>query len=287
TGGPRHRRGCSRTGVSRNVPAEMGQRGISVDAALDPEFSWRYQLWEFQSRFHVVAVDLRGYGSSDAPRDVDCYTIDLLMADIQDVILGLGYSKCILVAHDWGAVLAWNFSIYYPSLVERMVVVSAAPMSVYQDYSMHHISQFFRSNYMFLFQLPWLPEKLLSMSDFQILKTTLTHRKRGIPHLTPNELEAFLYDFSQPGGLTGPLNYYRNLFRNLPLEPQELATPTLLLWGEKDTYLEQGLVGAISSRFVPGRLEAHILPGVGHWIPQSNPEEMHQYMWAFLQDLLG
>ena len=85
------------------------------------------------------------------------------MVDIQDVILGLGadtpipglasltpalllpgfspplvpltppgYSKCILVAHDWGAVLAWNFSIYYPSLVERMVVVSAAPMSVYQ-----------------------------------------------------------------------------------------------------------------------------------------------------------
>ncbi|XP_029773427.1 epoxide hydrolase 3 isoform X2 [Suricata suricatta] len=212
-------------------------------------FSWRYQLWEFQSRFHVVAVDLRGYGSSDAPRDVDCYTIDLLMADIQDVILGLGYSKCILVAHDWGAVLAWNFSIYYPSLVARMVVVSGAPMSVYQDYSIRHISQFFRSNYMFLFQLPWLPEKLLSMSDFQV---------------------------QQGEGLGG----------NVPLEPQELTVPTLLLWGEKDPYLEQGLVGAIASRFVPGRLEAHILPGVGHWIPQSNPEEMHQYMWAFLQDLL-
>ncbi|XP_017534465.1 epoxide hydrolase 3 [Manis javanica] len=250
-------------------------------------FSWRYQLREFQSRFHVVAVDLRGYGSTDAPRGVDSYTIDLLMADIQDVILGLGYSKCILVSHDWGALLAWNFSIYYPSLVERMVVVSAAPMSVYQDYSMHHIGQFFHSNYIFLFQLPWLPEKLLSMSDFQILKTTLTHHKRGIPHLTPNELEAFLYDFSQPGGLTGPLNYYRNLFRYFPLEPQELAMPTLLLWGEKDTYYDQGLVGAISSRFVPGRLEAHILPDVGHWIPQSNPKEMHQYMWAFLQDLLN
>lgn len=98
-------------------------------------FSWRYQIREFQSHFHVVAVDLRGYGSSDAPSDMDCYTIDLLMADIQDVILGLGYSKCILVAHDWGALLAWNFSIYYPSLVERMVVVSAAPMSVYQGVS--------------------------------------------------------------------------------------------------------------------------------------------------------
>ncbi|XP_045405444.1 epoxide hydrolase 3 isoform X2 [Lemur catta] len=98
-------------------------------------FSWRYQLREFQSRFHVVAVDLRGYGPSDAPREVDCYTTDLLMADIEDVILGLGYSKCILVGHDWGALLAWNFSIYYPSLVERMVVVSGAPMSVYQGIS--------------------------------------------------------------------------------------------------------------------------------------------------------
>uniref|UniRef100_A0A8C8ZC79 Epoxide hydrolase 3 n=1 Tax=Prolemur simus TaxID=1328070 RepID=A0A8C8ZC79_PROSS len=262
-------------------------------------FSWRYQLREFQSRFHVVAVDLRGYGPSDAPREVDCYTTDLLMADIEDPPSpscthpsslppppNPCYSKCILVGHDWGALLAWNFSIYYPSLVERMVVVSGAPMSVYQDYCLRHISQLFRSNYMFLFQLPWLPEKFLSMSDFQILKTTLTHHKSGIPHLTPNELEAFLYNFSQPNGLTGPINYYRNLFRNFPLEPQELAIPTLLLWGEKDKYFELGLVGAIGSRFVPGRLEAHILPGVGHWIPQSNPQEMHQYMWAFLQDLL-
>ncbi|XP_055975539.1 epoxide hydrolase 3 isoform X1 [Sorex fumeus] len=248
-------------------------------------FSWRYQLREFQHCFHVVAVDMRGYGPSDTPRAVDCYTMDLLTADIQDTILGLGYSKCILVAHDWGAVIAWNFSVYFPSLVERMVVVSGAPMPVYQDYSMRHWSQFFRSNYMFLFQLPWLPEKLLSMSDFQILKSTLAHRKTGIPHLTPSELDAFLYHFSQPGGLTGPLNYYRNLFRNFPLEPQQLATPTLLLWGEKDPYLEKGLVEAISSRFVPGRLQAHVLPGAGHWIPQSHAQDMHQYMWAFLQDL--
>nr|XP_044995321.1 epoxide hydrolase 3 [Jaculus jaculus] len=249
-------------------------------------FSWRYQLREFQSRFHVVAVDLRGYGPSDAPTDVDCYTTDLLVADVRDIILGLGYSNCILVSHDWGALIAWNLSIYFPSLVERMVVISGAPMSVYQEYSIHHVGQLFQSNYMFLFQLPWLPEKLLSMSDFQILKSTLSNRKTGIPHLTPSELEAFLYHFSQPGGLRGPINYYRNIFRNFPLEPQELATPTLLLWGEKDPYLQHGLVGAISSRFVPDRLEAHILPGAGHWIPQSHPRELHRYMWTFLRDLL-
>lgn len=62
-------------------------------------FSWRYQIREFQSHFHVVAVDLRGYGSSDAPSDMDCYTIDLLMADIQDVILGLGGD--VPPSHPW------------------------------------------------------------------------------------------------------------------------------------------------------------------------------------------
>ncbi|XP_049645237.1 epoxide hydrolase 3 [Suncus etruscus] len=249
-------------------------------------FCWRYQLREFQRRFHVVAVNMRGYGPSDAPQDVDCYTMDVLTADVRDIILGLGYSKCVLVAHDWGALVAWNFSVYFPSFLERMVVVSGAPMPVYQDYTLRHWRQFFRSNYMFLFQLPWLPEKLLSMSDFQILRNTLSHRKKGIPYLNHCELEAFLYHFSQPGGLTGPLNYYRNLFRNVPLEPQELAMPTLLLWGEDDPYLEKGLVEAISSRFVPGRLQAHVLPGAGHWIPQSHPQEMHKYMWAFLEDLI-
>ncbi|XP_051026267.1 epoxide hydrolase 3 [Acomys russatus] len=250
-------------------------------------FSWRYQLREFQGRFHVVAVDLRGYAPSDAPKDVDSYTIGLLLADIRDIILGLGYSKCILVSHDWGAAIAWDFSIYFPSMVERMVAVSAPPMSVFQEYSIRHVGQLFRSNYIFLFQLPWLPEKLLAMSNFQILRSMFTHRKNGIPQLAPCELEALLYPFAQPGGLTGPLNYYRNLFRNFPLEPQELSTPTLLLWGEKDPAFQQGLVEAISSRFVPGRLESHILPGSGHWIPQSHPQEMHQYMWAFLQDLLA
>ncbi|XP_031205964.1 epoxide hydrolase 3 isoform X1 [Mastomys coucha] len=250
-------------------------------------FSWRYQLREFQSHFHVVAVDMRGYCPSDAPKEVDCYTTDLLIADIKDIILGLGYSKCILVSHDWGAALAWEFSIYFPSLVDRMIVVSGPPMSVFQEYSIHHIGQLFRSNYIFLFQLPWLPEKLLSLSDFQILKGTFTHRKNGIPRLTPSELEAFLYHFSQPGCLTGPINYYRNVFRNFPLEPKELSTPTLLLWGEKDYVFQQGLVEAIGRHFVPGRLESHILPGGGHWIPQSHPQEMHQYMWAFLQDLLS
>ncbi|XP_060038350.1 epoxide hydrolase 3 [Erinaceus europaeus] len=248
-------------------------------------FSWRHQLREFGPHFHAVAVDMRGYGGSDKPGGVDSYTLDLLAADVRDVVHGLGYSKCVLVAHDWGGVIAWHVSTYYPALVERMVVISAPPRPVFQEFSLRHVTQLFRSNYMFLFQLRWLPEKLLSMSDFQLLKTTLAHYKRGIPQLSPSELEACLYDFTQPGGLTGPLNYYRNLFRDFPLEPQELSTPTLLLWGDQDPVLDKRLVDAIGAHFMPGRLEAHVLPGVGHWAPQSHAALVHHYMWAFLGDL--
>lgn len=65
---------------------------------LPNRFSWRYQLREFQSHFHVVAVDMRGYSPSDAPKEVDCYTIDLLLDDIKDTILGLGMTHLLIFA---------------------------------------------------------------------------------------------------------------------------------------------------------------------------------------------
>ncbi|XP_056678324.1 epoxide hydrolase 3 isoform X2 [Monodelphis domestica] len=151
------------------------------------------------------------------------------------------------------------------------------------EYVMQHPSQLLRSGYVFLFQLPWLPEKLLSLSDFKILKETMIHPVTGIPGLTEEELETFLYSFSQIHGLTGPLNYYRNLFTHFPLERQQLTVPTLLLWGEKDQYLEPGLVASISKHFVSDHLQFHILPDAGHWIPQGQPAQMHNYMWSFLR----
>lgn len=84
-------------GDSRYLPGIGGTSCRQLTQLQTPSpgrFSWRHQLREFQSRFHVVAVDLRGYGPSDAPKDVNCYTVDLLLADIKDVILGLGMSQC-------------------------------------------------------------------------------------------------------------------------------------------------------------------------------------------------
>ena len=70
-------------------------------------FTWRYQLPEFSKDYHVVAIDMRGYGETERPPNKSDYTIDLLTQDIAELIPALGHSKCILVAHDWGGRVAW------------------------------------------------------------------------------------------------------------------------------------------------------------------------------------
>ncbi|XP_035169586.1 epoxide hydrolase 3-like [Oxyura jamaicensis] len=182
-------------------------------------FCWRHQLLEFSTRYRVVALDMRGYGASEKPPGKESYRPEVLLEDIREVIEVLGtpeghtgatarHPKCILVGHDWGGVLAWELAAGHPELVEKLVVINASHRAVMARFSAWHPSQLFRSSYMFLFQLPLLPELLLSMADFELLKTSLNPGRR----LTEPELEAYLYSLSQPGGLTPPINYYRNIF---------------------------------------------------------------------------
>ncbi len=70
-------------------------------------FSWRYQMNEFSKDFRVVAIDMRGYGETERPPNKLDYTFSKLKQDIVELVPALGYSKCTLVSHDWGGVVAW------------------------------------------------------------------------------------------------------------------------------------------------------------------------------------
>ncbi|NWS77837.1 EPHX3 hydrolase, partial [Crotophaga sulcirostris] len=194
-------------------------------------FCWRHLLQEFATRYRVVALDLRGCGASEKPPDKDSYRLELLVEDIRQVIEALGTPseqdeptaatatspKCILVGHDWGGLLAWEVATKYPMLVEKLVIMSAIQRGIGGGFSLCHLSQLLRSSYVFLFQLPWLPELLLSLADFELLKIFLTGCWTGIRNpaqrLTEQEVDAYLYSLSQPGGLSPTIHYYRNLFR--------------------------------------------------------------------------
>ncbi|KAI1883287.1 hypothetical protein AGOR_G00243650 [Albula goreensis] len=198
-----------------------GERGKPLMLLIHgfPEFwySWRHQLREFRSEYRVVAMDMRGYGESDAPKSISSYRRDLLMQDVKDMVESLGYNRCLLVAHDWGGLLAWLFSIHYPEMVTKLIVLNCPHPSAFTDQLVRSPRQLLQSSYIFLFQIPRLPEFLISTNDFQALRKVFTSRHTGVRsksgQMTKEDLEAYLYTFSQPGALIGPINYYRNIFR--------------------------------------------------------------------------
>ncbi|XP_006006058.1 epoxide hydrolase 4 isoform X2 [Latimeria chalumnae] len=149
-------------------------------------------------------------------------------------------------------------------------------------YILHHPSQLLKFRYMFFFQVPKLPELVISLDDFGALKSAFRGRERGIQNkLTDEEIEAYLYSFSQPGALTGPINYYRNSFSNLTGKCWNVTVPTLLLWGEKDTYLEVGMIQYIK-QYLQNTFQVLVVPGASHWVQQDQPDTVNKLMWSFL-----
>ncbi|XP_064355277.1 epoxide hydrolase 3 [Dromaius novaehollandiae] len=254
-------------------------------------FCWRHQLREFSTCFRVVALDLRGCGASDKPPGRSSYGPETLLEDIRQVVEALGtpgekgVPKCILVGHDWGGIFSWEFAATYPDMVEKLVIIAASHRAVMADFVARHPTQLLRSSYVFLFQLPWLPELLLSLGDFELLKTALTGRWPGVgeppARLTEQELDAYLYGLSQPRGLTPPLHYYRNLFGGGPVRRERPLAPVLLLWGARDAYLDPRLGPYLQRRLAPAA-RLHVLPGAGHWLPEDRPDAVNRLLWDFV-----
>src|SRR5579885_3573611 len=122
-----------------------------------PEFwySWRFQIPVLAEQgYRVVAPDLRGYNETEKPKRG--YDIPTLLRDIAGLIEGLGEQRAIIVGHDWGGVLAWQFAIDYPQMTTRLIIMNAPhPGAMLRE--MHTRSQRRISWYIFFFQLPWLP----------------------------------------------------------------------------------------------------------------------------------
>ncbi|XP_064293273.1 epoxide hydrolase 3 isoform X2 [Phalacrocorax carbo] len=267
-----------------------------------PRFCWRHLLQEFGTTYRVAALDLRGYGASEKPPEKDSYRLEVLLDDVRQVIEALGTPdgqgevtsatgataaapKCILVGHDWGGLLAWEFAASHPTMVEKLVVMGAPHRAVVAGFAACHPSQLLRSSYVFLFQLPWLPELLLSLADFELLKTILTGPWTGIENparrLSAQEVDAYLYSLSQPGALTPPIHYYRNLFRDTPIPREPPPLPTLLLWGTHDAFLDPRLAPCLHRCLRPSA-RLCLLPGASHWLPEDQPRPLARLMADFL-----
>ncbi|KOP25721.1 epoxide hydrolase [Hapalosiphon sp. MRB220] len=248
-----------------------------------PEFwySWRHQIPEFAKYFKVVAVDLRGYNDSDKPKEQSAYRMDEFLQDIKGLIEGLGYEKCILVGHDWGGAIAWRFAYAYPEMVERLIVLNLPHPAKFSE-GLRTPGQLLKSYYMFLFQLPWLPEFLMQSWNYQLIEDAFQGMAVDKSAFSKADIEAYKDAAAKRGALTAMLNYYRNIFQDQIFNKswRILEVPTLMIWGENDTALGKELT--YGTEAYVRDLQIKYIPNCSHWVQQERPELVNQYIQEYL-----
>ncbi|BAY79522.1 alpha/beta hydrolase fold protein (plasmid) [Nostoc linckia NIES-25] len=249
-----------------------------------PEFwySWRHQIPQFAQDFKVVALDLRGYNDSDKPTDKSAYVMDEFIKDVEGVIKGLGYEECVLVGHDWGGAIAWNFAYAHPEMIERLIILNLPHPAKFAQ-GLRTPQQLLRSYYIFIFQLPLIPELILQSSDFQVIETAFKGTAFNKNAFTQADINAYKDAAAKRGALTAMLNYYRNIFEQRILNPNReiLQVPTLMIWGENDTALGKELTYDTTAYVRDFQIK--YIPNCGHWVQQEQPELVNQYMTEFLK----
>jgi pimeloyl-ACP methyl ester carboxylesterase len=251
-----------------------------------PEFwySWRHQLPALaDAGFRAVAPDLRGYNQSDRPAGVSRYRVGELVEDVAGLIDDLG-GRAHVVGHDWGGVLAWRLAALRPELVGRLAVLNAPHPAAFRRELGRDPGQWVRSSYILFFQLPWLPEVTLRSGDFAALERAFREQPVNPAAFSAADVAEYKRALSVPGGLTGPLNYYRAAFRyprDLHGPPQTVRVPTLLIWGRRDRYLSAQLTEDLG-RWVPD-LRVERIADASHWVQNDAPERVNRLLIDFFR----
>lgn len=248
-----------------------------------PEFwySWRHQIPTLAQDYKVVALDLRGYNESEKPQQQSAYAISELIKDVEGVIKGLGYDRCILVGHDWGGAIAWYFAYAHPEMVERLIVLNIPHPAKFAE-GLRTPQQLMRSWYAFFFQLPMLPEFLIELSDYQLIEFAIKGMAVDKSAFTQADIDAYKNAAAKPGALTAMINYYRNAFSSFQQQEWTLLdVPTLMIWGEEDTALGKELTYG-TEEYVKD-FQIRYIANCSHWVQQEKPERVNQYIRDFLQ----
>jgi pimeloyl-ACP methyl ester carboxylesterase len=213
----------------------------------------------------TYALDQRGYSPRARPLSRFAYAVDELVADVMALIDAIG-TPVHLVGHDWGSAVAWSVAARHPSSVRSLTAVSVAHPAAFMR-SMLSSSQAAKSFYILMFQLPVVPERMLSR------RGGLGERMLRASGMDTRMIETFRDEIVADGALRGGLGYYRSLPRSARSFAGRVSVPTTYVWSDGDTALVRR--GAeLTPQFVTGPYELEVLSGATHWILDQNPHEL-------------
>jgi pimeloyl-ACP methyl ester carboxylesterase len=283
-------------------------------------YSWRHQLRALAAAgFHAVAPGMRGYGGTDAPVEIDQYTLFHIVGDMVGVLDALGAERAVIAGHDWGAVVAWLAALLRPDRFRGVIGLSVpfrprGPVRPTTVMPQTEDAVF----YQLYFQKPGVAEAEYDRNVRAVFRSGTIAISGDAPPgtrpfgMVPRQGRPFRWDAPPPPlpswlteadvdfytaeftrtGFRGGLNWYRNIDRNwellAPFAGLKVAVPALYVAGDRDPVITfPGFERIIANLkdFVP-RLHATImLPGCGHKTPEERPAEVNAAMLDFLRNL--
>lgn len=229
----------------------------------------------------VIVPDQRGYNLSDKPKGIENYRMEELTRDILGLIDALEYEKVNLVGHDFGALVAWMLATKHPERLHRLGIVNVPHPAVMWRFLRRDFEQMRRSLYALFFQLPWLPEMVMSVGNWR--GASLSLRRSGKPHaFTDEDIEKYTEAWSQPGAMTAMLNWYRAAARYRPeiTNGMRVSIRTLILWGVQDFALSRRMARPSLDYCDDGSLV--FFPDATHWVQHEEADEMNRQLLNFI-----
>jgi pimeloyl-ACP methyl ester carboxylesterase len=274
----------------------LGQGKLIMFVHGFPEFwaEWENQLIEFGKDYQAVAPDMRGYNLSSKPDEIEHYHVKDLIEDLRVLAEHLDHKKFILVAHDWGGAIAWSLAMRHPDWLEKLIIINAPHPAIFARELLYNPDQQSASSYMLLLRSRKAEQKL-SANNYAWLTDALF--KWGSKwEMTEKSREKYVRAWSQPGALTGGLNYYRASplypptstedearikgVMELPQEMFRVTVPTLVIWGELDQALLIGNLKGLDE-YVED-LNVQRIPDGSHWVVHEQPELVNSIIREFI-----
>jgi len=253
-----------------------------------PEFwySWRHQIPALARYFKVVVPDLRGYNYSDKP--AGGYDLDTLSADIRGLIERFGQTRAHIVGHDWGGVIAWHLAEKFPECINRLAILNAPHPQQFVQNLMSNIDQLRRSWFVLAFQIPAVPEWLIQHNLANFVQNVFREHAVRKAAFTSEVMAIYQAALAKPRVLTAAINYYRQMLspqtwlNHLGGQPKLVTAPTLVLWGEEDSFLSSQLTQGLA-QLIAASFELKFVPNCGHWIQQEAPQTVNRELLNFLR----
>lgn len=247
-------------------------------------YSWRHQMPVLaQMGYRVWAPNMRGYGGTTRPPHKRDYRLNDLTADVAALIDATGAEEVTLLAHDWGAIVAWQFAIQKVRPLTRLVIMNV-PHPLCARHELKHWRQLRKSWYIFFFQLPRLPEHWLGKNDAAVISRIFRNSAVNKDRFTREEAAPYRTAANQPGALKAMVDYYRALLQTpdaRKIGKGMVHVPTLVIWGEQDLAVDIHCLDGME-QYVPD-LTVRRFPNASHWVQQDIPDEVNAALKEWLR----